>query len=108
MRRRSVALPFRASAVTDVPVGELFVRLLKPEPPFAPLTPVAVVTVHAQARNALLARATPLGNGSTSSTASASAFAEDSLSWRLLDLTSDAAVIPSQTVRHTNPTRGAG
>ena len=57
LTRRSVALQFRSATVTDVPVGDLFVRLLSPNPPNEPLTPIIVLTVHRQARNVVVARA---------------------------------------------------
>ena len=46
LTRSSVTLPFRAATVTDVAVGELFVRLIRPDPPYEPLTPILKVRRH--------------------------------------------------------------
>ena len=117
LTRRSVALPFRGSTVSDVPVGELFVRLLKPDPPNEPLTPILVVNTHSQARNAILAYAYPVasdsvlpggqhtvgiythGRSGSNTSTSASSTAGRPLAWRLADLTSQAEVIPAGQVR---------
>jgi hypothetical protein len=61
LTRQSVPLGFRESVVTDVPVGDLFVRLLRPDPPYEPLTSIITVDVHEQARNALIAHASGAG-----------------------------------------------
>lgn len=41
--------------LTDVAVGDLFVRLLEPDPPYAPLTAAMRIVIQPQARNALVA-----------------------------------------------------
>lgn len=84
LTRQSVPLPFRASSVTDVPTGDLFVRLLRPEPPYEPLTPITAVTIHAQARNALVARAH--GSGA-------------SPSWRIVDIGSSQSNVGTSATR---------
>ena len=92
LNRMSVSLAFRGAAVTDVPVGDLFVRLLKPDPPYEPLTPIVAVTIHPQARNALVARAT----GATGAT-DADGVAE--LAWGVLDLDSGGSMIGATSTR---------
>ena len=93
LTRRSVALPFGGHDVTDVPVGSLFVRLLHPLPPYEPLTPIMVVHIHHQSRNAIVASASGLlrPNGLPQ--------ADSQLSWRLEDLTSVDTVIGATSVR---------
>ena len=88
LNRRSVPLPFRASTVTDVPVGDFFMRLLEPDPPYKPLTSVLALTIHPQSRNVMVARATAGGGGAT-----------QGLSWRILDLGTDSAAIDALSTR---------
>ena len=98
LTRRSVALQFRSATVTDVPVGDLFVRLLMPDPPNQPLTPIIVVTVHRQARNVVIARAE--ASGATANAGGSAAITPlQGMLWRLADLTSAAEVISSSSTR---------
>ena len=63
---QSVPLAFGAAATTDVGVGEIFVRLRRPDPPYEPLSPISTVRIQRQSRNVLLARDRPPVNVSTS------------------------------------------
>ena len=84
LNRRSVPLQFAASTVTDVLTGDCFMRLVKPDPPFAPLTPVLLVKVHPQSRNVVVARAS--GHGAE-------------LGWQLTDLGSQGDPISADSTR---------
>jgi hypothetical protein len=83
----------RSCARQDVPVGDLFVRLIHPDPPNQPLTPVLQLTVHPQARNVIVARA------AASATSGGTADATLALTWRLLDLSSLSTGIGAATTR---------
>lgn len=83
--RRTVPLAFGDATVTDVPIGDFFMRLLQPDPPFAPLTPVMAVSVAAQSRNVVIARTRADRSGE--------------LAWQLVDLGAGASTIAAGSTR---------
>ncbi len=99
MTKSTRILGYGERVLTEVPVGELYIRLREETSPYAQLVPPSLVTIRAQARNvmvALDASATGSGASTDSCTQASSSALED---WRLVALGSQDQPIPATQTR---------